>query len=383
MKNRFTKIRFIREIYDFYRLFWGTSNIDKDIVFFSEHRGYYPYFAGLIEELVDNNNKSICYVTSDYYDPILNNSESRIKAFYLRTLLPFFMIYVSCKVFVITLTDLNRFYLKRSVNPVHYIYVFHSLISTHMGYLSGAFDHYDSILCAGPHHVTEIQNYEKLKGLSHKKLIEVGYQRIEAIFKEYQAYKLEISFQSPDKTILIAPSWGKDNILETCGEALVQILLNAGYSVIVRPHPETAKRNPKLLSALNSQFSPNSKFTLELTVATNNSLLKADLLISDASGIVMEYAFGTERPVLFLNVPVKIRNPGYEDLRLPVLELEIRSKIGKIIDTSNIVDLPHIISYMIQNTSEYKEQILALRKLFLFNFGDSAKIGAEYILNKL
>ena len=59
--------------------------------------------------------------------------------------------------------DLNNFELKRSINPVHYVYLFHTLGSTHMVDHDNSYDHYDTILCAGPHQKKEIQIREKTK----------------------------------------------------------------------------------------------------------------------------------------------------------------------------------------------------------------------------
>ena len=133
---------FIKEIGEYYRFSWRTPRAEKEIIFYAEHEGYHPYLEGLIQKLTVEHNRALCYVTSDPYDPILQKPGSRIRTFYLNKLLPFFMAFVSCRVFVMTLTDLNQFHLKRSVNPVHYIYVFHALVSTHMAYRFGAFDHY-------------------------------------------------------------------------------------------------------------------------------------------------------------------------------------------------------------------------------------------------
>lgn len=375
------KISFLNELVNFYRFFWKTPTKEKEIVFYAEQEGYYPNFSGLIEKLVYTNHQNICYVTSDRNDPILNKMESKINVFYFKKLLMFFMVYVDCKVFVITVTDLNRFHLKRSINQVHYVYVFHSLISTHMGYLRGAFDHYDSILCVGPHHVKEIRCYEKQNCLPTKELIKAGYSRLESVYEEFQIYKKNMKLTSlKEKTILIAPSWGAENVLETCGEKLVKILLDAGYRVIVRPHPETVKRESKLLIYLSSCFKKHPQFSLELSVATNDSMLKADLLICDASGIALEYALGTERPVLFIDVPVKIRNLDYKDLGCGVLELESRSKIGRIIDSKQLENLTQIVPMMLEKQKQYKVDIIRTREKYVFNFGHSDHIGSEHIL---
>ncbi len=149
-------ILLLKEIASFYRFFRKIPKTDN-IVFYAEHEGYYPFFEGLIEKLIGEHNRTLCYVTSDPDDPILQTPESRIRTFYLNKLVPFFMLFINSKVFVMTLTDLDQYHFRRSVNPVHYVYVFHAIGSTHWMYRYGSFDHYDSILCVGPHHVKEIR----------------------------------------------------------------------------------------------------------------------------------------------------------------------------------------------------------------------------------
>jgi len=77
-------------------------------------------------------------------------------------------------VMVLTMLDLQNFQLKRSIHPVRYAYVFHSMGSTHMVDHENSYDHYDSLLCTGPHHVAEIRRREQLKGLPPKHLFAYG-----------------------------------------------------------------------------------------------------------------------------------------------------------------------------------------------------------------
>jgi len=362
-----------------YRRFKRLSVQDRSIVFYAEHSGYYPYFEGIIKKLTDEYDRTLCYITSDRHDPILRNSDPRIKTFYLNKLLPLFMAFVGCKVFIMTLTDLNKFHLKRSINPVHYVYVFHALVSTHMAYRYGAFDHYDCILCAGPHQVKEIRQHEKLNNLPPKTLIEAGYYPLERIYQDYQEYIRQKPPKADRETILIAPSWGADNVLESCGEELVGLLLREGYKVVVRPHPETVKRSPGLIAQLTAEFGKNPNFTLEKSVATHDSLLRAAVLICDCSGVALEYALGTERPVLFLDVPVKIKNEKYRDLNIEPLELTTRTKIGVIVKPEELTTVPTVISQLISTAPQYKNDIIKLREQYVFHFGKSAEIGANYV----
>ncbi len=373
----------LKEIVNVYYFFWRTPKSEKTIIFYAEHEGYYPYFEGLIEKLISEHRQTLCYVTSDPDDPILQKSESRIKTFYLNKLFPFFMTLVNCRVFVMTMTDLNQFHIKRSIKPVHYVYVFHSIVSTHMVYRYGAFDHYDSILCVGPHQVEEIRKHEALNKLPPKKLVEAGYYRLERIYEAYQEYSSKKLSSISEKTILIAPSWGISNILESCGERLTDILLKTGYKVIVRPHPETVRRSPDLMASFASKFGNNPNFILETSVATDDSLLLADVLICDWSGIALEYAFGTERPVLFLDTPLKITNKRFRELGVTPLELSLRSKIGVIVSPKKLKTILQEIPNLIAKNANYKKRIAELRKQYVYDFGHSSEIGAQYILDLL
>ena len=364
-----------------YRRFKRLSVQDRSIVFYAEHSGYYPYFEGIIKKLTDEYGRTLCYITSDPQDPILRNSDSRMKTFYLNKLLPFFMAFIDCKVFVMTLMDLGNFHLKRSINSVHYVYVFHGLFSTHMVLRPGALDHYDAILCAGPHHVEEIRRRERLNKLPPKTLIEAGYYPLERIYQDYQEYVLHKPSQPDKKTVLIAPSWGVDNVLESCGEELIGLLLREDFQVIVRPHPETIKRSPKLIAQLMTKFGKSPNFTLEKSIATHDSLSRADILITDWSSISLEYAFGTERPVLFLDVPAKIHNPKYKELGIEPIELSLRPEIGIVISPNSLNTVPQAITALMANQAVYKERLAELRNRYVYSFGKSADNDAEYIIS--
>jgi len=369
----------IKELSEIFRFFFSTPLSEREVVFYAEHRGYSPNFEGLINELIRNDKKSIAYITSDKDDPILSQTNKNIKTFYINKLLPFFMLLINCKVFVMTLTELGGSYLKRSINDIHYVYVFHSMVSTHMMFEANAFDYYDSILCVGPHQIREIRKREQLKGLHAKKLVEAGYYRLERIYSAYKSLTQEKLPDNGIKTILIAPSWGDENLLKYCGIQLVELLLRAGYNVIVRPHPETVKRLPELIKLFEQKFGSNSAFLLEKSIASDQSLFKADMLITDCSGVMLEYAFGTERPVISVDVPIKIKNPSYLDIQLQPLEMSLRHKIGEVVAPSDLNSIPEIIDKLLLKQGLYKSQLITMREMNVFAFGHSSEIGAKYI----
>jgi YidC/Oxa1 family membrane protein insertase len=92
-------------------------------------------------------------------------------------------------------------------------------------------------------------------------------------------------------------------------------LLQSGYRVITRLHPEATRKSPEL------DVDPSADFWMQ----------QASLMISDWSGVVMEYAYGFEKPVLFIDLPRKINNPAYSQLGIEPMELSVRNEIGKVV----------------------------------------------------
>ena len=136
---------------------FNKLNLDeRSIVFYSEDVSSFVHFEEIIYELTEKIGCQICYVTSAKDDPILANPNKKIKTFYIglgATRTKFFM-ELKADILVMTMPSLETYFIKRSkVYPVHYVYIFHSIVSTHTIYRKGAFDHFDSIFCAGPHHI--------------------------------------------------------------------------------------------------------------------------------------------------------------------------------------------------------------------------------------
>jgi len=374
-------LNFIREIRDLIRFFRNAPN--TPVMFYAEHEGYFPNFEGVLAELLGPGTEPVAYVTSSPRDPIFNRKDARLETYYVKHLFFLLMLFLKCRVCVMTMPDLHLFHIQRSIYPVHYVYMFHSLVSTHMIYRKHAFDHYDSILCAGPHHVREIRAFEQRHNLKPKELAQGGYYRLERIYNRFREYRAgHPRAQRKQPLILIAPSWGPQNILEVCGEELTGILLDSGFDVIVRPHPETVRKTPALVNRLEKKFKDRSGFLLERSIATDDSIHASDLLISDCSGIAFEYGFGTERPVVFCNVPAKVRNPDFEELNIPPMELALREQIGRIADIRDLAAVPAMIREMTAHREEYIDKIRLLRESYVFDFGRSSRVAAEHIRGK-
>lgn len=362
------------------RRFQALGAEQRRIVFYSEDAASLVHLKPVIDVLVGPLERSLVYLASQEDDPYLTDPPSGVTSFWIGdgTIRTSLFLGLRAGLMVMTMPDLETYQIKRSrAHPVHYAYLFHSLVSTHMIYRPGAFDHYDSVFCAGPHHVEEIRATEKQSGLDPKTLIEHGYVRLdELIEKRGQRGAPKRPGDGPLQ-VLIAPSWGEHGLLETRGEACVKALLAAGFRVIVRPHPMTRRKWPETIDRLTRGFGAEERFVLEEDMARWDSFFDSDLMISDWSGAALEYAFATERPVLFVDVPRKVNNPDYEAVGVTPIEVSIRSEIGEVVSPDRMDDLPGAVERLCADPEAFAGKIRELRSRTVYNPGRSAEVAAE------
>jgi YidC/Oxa1 family membrane protein insertase len=277
---------------------------------------------------------------------------------------------------VLTMLDLQNFQLKRSLHPVHYCYVFHSMGSTHMVDHENSYDHYESLLCAGPHHVAEIRRREELAGLPPKHLFAYGYPRLERLVAAAAGRPAR---PGGPPTALLAPTWGPQSTLHVCGERLIATLLAAGVRVILRPHYQTARLAPRLVEGLVGRFGADPGFRHVDRMEESDSLLDSDLLISDWSAMAIEYALGLGRPVLFVDVPPRVRNPRYALWGLEPMEMRIRRELGTVLPLDRLADAPRYVADLLRDGEAFRKRSVALREEWAFNFGGSVEAGAREI----
>ena len=357
-----------------YRAYKKLPKSYKKVVFYSESFQDWHHLKPLLNALLDDD-IAVTYVTSDDKDPGLLKLSKKYRSIYIGK--GFFRIlffqFLRAKLLILTMMDLNNFELKRSIHPVHYVYIFHSLTSTHMVDTEKSFDHYDTIFCAGPHQKKEIELREKNKDLKAKNLVPYGYPRIEKLIQ------LSSKRKNEKKVILLAPTWGEQSIINLMGMEICSIILNQGYSLILRPHHETIKRSPQLIDEIENKYSHLETFRLVREMGDSESLLQSDLLICDWSGTAIEYAFGLEKPIIFIDIPPRVRNPNWREIQSEPLEMSIREKVGQVVCPSKLDELPSSISQLLNEDQLSSSPIKSLREEFIYNLSRSEITGREEI----
>lgn len=375
-----------REKADYMRFF---SVANKHLVFYSERSGFYKYFENIIQYLLSHSNVVIYYVTSDPRDAIFEKAQAqpRIKPYYIgEKRLITLMMKMDADVVVMTMTDLENFHIKRSYvrKDIEYVYVFHAPLSYIMTLREGALDHYDTILCTGKGQVEELRKSEALYHLPEKRVVECGYSVIENMREHYLAHRESYAGQG-GKKILVAPSWQEDNILDSCLEPMLKSLVREGWQVIVRPHPEYLKRYTPRWNALRERYQeiPEDKLYFQSDFSSHETVYSADVLISDWSGIVFEYAFSTSKPVLSIDTPMKVANPNYGAVVAEPLNLSLRGEIGARLPMERAGEAGAEVEWLLEHTTDYERRLGELRDEYLYNMGRSGEAGGRYILRQL
>jgi len=339
--------------------------IKPKYLFFSENINYQKYSYLIIETLVKKYPKEVYYVSSDINDKIDNLDVENI--FIGKGLLMnIFFLIIRAQYMFLTLTDLNNHVVKKTNNVDKYIYYFHAPVSTTKAYTATAFDNYDIILCNGDYHLDEIRKRESIKKIKKKKLIKTGY-----FYFDYINNKKNI--QTEANEILIAPSWNynQKNFVNENLEEIIQSVLDKGYIVKFRPHPESFKRSMLTINSFREKFS-NQKFLLDETTENINSMLNAKCLITDSSGIAIEFVLLFKRPALYFEGNDKIHNVEFNHYNdLVTMDQKVKERFGYTFKKESIKDLDLLINKSISEFVNKDIQIKDFIDSNFYNYGNT------------
>lgn len=353
---------------------------------YSEGLAYRPFLTPIMEDYASRGHQ-VAYVTSEKADRELGWDSQNITNFHIgfgvrRT---WFFQTLKARVLLLTMPDLDTFHIKRSVNPVHYVYTPHSLSSLHMVYREGAHDAYDTLFAAGPHHVDEAKALEKLRGSRTKTIVHQGYVVLDEQIKKARSHQEHQTNADKDlkndnpTSVLVAPSWGPEGLIENYGSELVRILVDAGFRVLFRPHIRTVQLAEQTVKRILDEFASYENFVYDSQAESFDSFNEADIMVSAWSGVAFEFAFAQRKPVISIDVPKKNFNPNYMDIRISPLEIEIREKIGLVLAPKDLEKLPDAVFDLMANQVSWYASLQALAKEHVFNIGSSSRLAADHL----
>lgn len=160
-------------------------------------------------------------------------------------------------------------------------------------------------------------------------------------------------------------------------------LVLTDYKITVRPHPQYVRHFEGRIDALATKYQEYG-VEFQKDFSSNKTVYMADLLVTDWSSISFEYAFATLKPVLYINTPMKIINADYQELFTVPIDIELRDKVGISLDLDAVeTDIVAAVDRLLFDKQFSKESMQKLKEQYIYNLGESGKIGAKYIINRL
>jgi len=365
----------------FYRLAGSAAPAGNQeaLVFYSEGRAYWNTFKPVLEAL-EAAGEPAAYLCSSPDDPGLEQSFKHIKAQYIgsgnRAFAALNML--EAAVCVMTTPGLDVLQIRRSPGVPHYAHLVHTHTDAAL-YKLHSFDYFDSVLCSGPHQMRSLRHLESLRGTKPKMLLATGCPYMDVLADELEAAGSQAAEKNGPPRIMLAPTWGANGLLSRFGLDLLLPLAKAGYALTIRPHPQSRKVEQKLLAALAKGLAGYANVSWDEDLSPLPAMLASQVLVSDVSGIIFDYAFILERPVVTVNQEVDTRGTEAADIPWPAWELAVLPELGASIEAGNILSLPEIIKSL-PGPEEFSARMGKLRAESLYNFRQSGQVAAKQIL---
>ena len=271
---------------------------EKDVipyVIFSDHKRYWNIFRPIVQEF-ENRGVDVVYYTLSSDDPALSCGMKHIKAEYLgEGNKPFAKLnFLNADIVISTTPGLDVYQWKRSKNVKCYVHIPHT-VDDLSGYRMFGLDHYDVLLASGPNQVETVDKIESLRpSIEKKEKIIVGSTPLDELRKKYDENHRKEENKKP--VVLVAPSWGKSGILSKYGDKFLSSLEKTGFEIIVRPHPQSFSSEKDMIDSLMERH-PSIVWNKD---NDNFSVLdRSDILITDFSGIIFEYALVFKEPFIY------------------------------------------------------------------------------------
>jgi hypothetical protein len=305
------------------------------LVIYSEGKQYWNLFSPIMEELAARGLPCV-YYTSGEDDPGLSFSAPRVQAQFIgRGNTAYrFLNFLEADICLMTTPGLDVLQLKRSPGVSHYAHILHAVVDTGL-YRLFSFDYFDSLLLTGEHQIPGIRELEKRRNTPVKELFVTGCTYLDSMAKAAGNLAPPPSGGGDTKTVLVAPSWGQNGILKRYGMAMLEPLARSSCRLVIRPHPQSMISEKEEVEKLRKALSQYKNVSWNFDRENLMALSQADILISDFSGVIFDYAFLFGRPVLYPRFEFDIRPYDASDLDGECWTLKTIREIGIPMDENS------------------------------------------------
>lgn len=365
-------------------------------VIYSDNKRYWNVFKPVCDEF-EARGVDVVYLTQSEDDPCFKAEYEHVKFEFIGEGMKGFTKLNQLKAGVVlsTTPSLDVFQWKRSKDVGKYVFITHS-VDDGTVYRMFGLDYYDAILQTGEFALDKLRKIEELRGLPNKDYQVIGSTYMDqmkqkfdertganAAVTEADSATASTATASDTKTILLAPSWGETALLTKYGEKIIQALVDTGYDVVIRPHPQSFESEKELMDGLMAKFPEGEHLSWNRDTDNFDCLNNSDIMISDFSAVVFDYSFVFDKPVMYADAAFD--TAVYDAAWLPdeqVWTLKVLSEIGRKVDPDDFPNMKSIIDEMLTDKS-YEERRQEVRDYAWMHKGEAAKQTVDYLEKSL
>lgn len=378
-----TAIYSLRVLFIKLRCRFGAGKADVSLqkiplVIFAESKRYWPIFEPIIRELHKRGRK-VVYLTTSPDDPVLTCAYDNVEAECIENENKMFakLNFINAAVVLATTPGLQVYQWKRSKGADYYVHIPHAASEITLYRMFGI-DFYDAILLSGDYQIEDVRTLEKLRDLPPKELVKVGIPYMDEMAKKLAEAP---AVPAHPRTVLLAPSWGPSAIFSVYGGKVLEKLMETGYHVIVRPHPQSFVSEKEMMEKLMAEYPESDRLEWNRDMDNFDVLRRSDILISDFSGVIFDFALIHNKPVIYTNPNFDVSVYDYWWMDTPLWTHSALPRIGRELTEESMEDIKELIDSCIED-EQYADGIRAVKDETWANIGDSAAIVADYLIKK-
>lgn len=358
----------------------GRTDAEReDIVIFSDNKRYWNVFEPVCREL-GSRGQSVLYLTASEDDPVFSSAPENVRAEYIG---PDKKIYgclnnLNARIVLSTTPGLEVYQWKRAPKAAWYVHIPHAA-SEIVLYRMFGLDYYDAVLLSGKYQEEGIRELETMRSLPAKEIRMIGIP-----YMDVMAERLEKTGPAPEheRTVLLAPSWGKSALFGVYGGRIIDVLLKTGYHIIVRPHPQSFISEKEMMDELMAKYPESAQLEWNRDVDNFEVLRRSDILVSDFSGVVFDFSLVYDKPVIYTDPDIDLSPYDAWWLNKPLWTASALPRLGMRLTEENMQDLKSLIDECLvdprfsQGRAEVRSETWECK-------GEGASRAADYLISKL
>lgn len=348
------------------------------IVIFSDSKRYWNVFEPICNEL-ERREQDAVYMTASPDDSALNANFKHVKCEFIgegnKAYAKLNML--KADILLSSTPGLDVYQWKRSRDVRWYVHIPHAVSDITLYRMFGL-DYYDAVLLSGAYQIDQIRTLEKIRDLPEKELRIVGQPYMDELKARLEK---EQPLAHDGLTVLLAPSWGPSSIFNRYGGKMLEALLKTGYHVIVRPHPQSRTSEKEMLDELMRSYPESDQLEWNGDNDNFDVLRRSDILISDFSGVIFDFALIFDGPVIYADTSFDKAPYDACWLEDETWTFSTLPKIGRCLRREDLDIIKDVIDDCLYN-ADFQRGRDAARAETWEHIGTSAVRTVDYLLEK-